>query len=324
MSASLFVSRIGKLPKYPDLEIQQSLEVPEFVILEQEQDGPIQSEILKFWKSEFLFVEESLENSTIDPTVDKSLVVYSNDRSRSLYRIYNTAVTWLSQKRNMEYKECAFPQAWEMFHSAIVHHFMNYLNADKKFRFIDKFLLITPEINLCSLKNVVSNFDAELQLPLTQPICIPIVLYGKETFSRNHIIGIMIKDGIIEYFDPIGTPSNQIGLADPSETLKDVLDHLEAKLGFKVIENEIKLQNDIHNCGAFVCDFFRRRLEDKWVMGSKIVALKSNDLLSIRDNIFYNIQPKMKTELEANMEPVTGPSLIQDFDDEFEHLMARE
>ena len=243
-----------------------------------------------------------------------------------IYNIYTTTMTWLFQKKNVSYETISFPQAWQMFNSAIVHQYINHLNKEKaNFKFIRNFLLIKPEINLCLLKNILlileSELESEIELPINQPICIPIVLAGKQNLSSNHIVALLIKDGMIEYFDSMGIPSDQIILGNNSETLRNVLEYLQAKLGFQIIEHEVKLQADVHNCGVFVCEFYRQRLASGVKMGSKMGALSDNELLSVREKIFSDIFPIMKAEAEINLKTDAESALYDEFDDIFDDLL---
>lgn len=278
----------------------------------------------------FVMVQESFREPSpeitkriypVDPTPAPSRL----NPFSTLYNIYHTATTWISQKKNVSYEAISFPQAWQMFNSAIVHHYINHLKEEKvNFKFVRNFLIIKPEINLCSLKDIFLTLESEIaeaKSSTNESICIPLVLAGKQNLSSNHIVALLIKDGMIEYFDSLGIPSDQILLGNSSESIRNVLEHLQAKWGFQIIEHRDKLQSDVHNCGVFVCEFYRQRLINETKMGSMLEALSDNELLLARDTIFSAIFPTMKTETEINLKRDAEPSLYNEFDAIFDDLL---
>lgn len=311
----------SSIPEIPEQKTPESREQTFSTVAEKNEIYLKEAEEIDIWASALLVSLNSSGNSG-----NTFPLIVSNTMQPSffdpIYRIFSSISAWLSYNINPNYEKFSFPQSWEMLNSVVVHHYINYLNMkDVKFKFIEYYLLIKPEINLCLLKNINAALNYEINPPLDQPICIPIVLAGKGSFSRNHIVGLMIKDGVIEYFDSMGTPSDQIMLADNSGTLRNVLENLQAKLGYKLIEHREKLQHDIHNCAVFVCEFFRQRLKGESKMGSRMLALKYEEIHLIRERIFSDILPIIKDKTEANAKTKTEPPLYNEFDDVFDELL---
>lgn len=270
---------------------------------------PVAENLLALPEDKQKVILDSLQQSETSPTPQSlpDSVVKSSEPSifNPIFKLYNTATTWLCQSKNIEFEKFNFPQHWSMFKKEPVNDYMNYLKnrpAAGNVHYFYNYLLLY-KVNQRTVEEVISDFspiidklnDPQNPIQVNEPICIPLILAGKETLSRDHIVGLIIKDGIIEYFDSMAVPSSEITLGENSGTLREVLEHFGAILGYPIIENPIRLQNDIHNCGVFVCNFFKRRVEDQEPMGSTLLSIGYEKLLSIRENIFASIKSTKQT-----------------------------
>ena len=98
-------------------------------------------------------------------------------------------------------------------------------------------------------------------------IAIPVVLKGR---FRNHIVAVFVNriNNQIEFYDSKGlTSQDRKGeslLATEKLDLPKLLEELRQKYGATtIVENTHKHQYDVHNCGVFVCDYFRRRSQEQ-------------------------------------------------------------
>jgi hypothetical protein len=102
-------------------------------------------------------------------------------------------------------------------------------------------------------------------------ILIPIVLKG---LVRNHIVAVFFdrETNTLEYYDPKGLSIEDrhseylLNTAGGRITLNEAIENIKQKYGKEeeyivTHENTHKHQWDSHNCGVYVCDFFRRRLQ---------------------------------------------------------------
>jgi hypothetical protein len=208
-------------------------------------------------------------------------------------RVINTAISYGYGILSPESKEGSyFPLSGEQMSNKPVNSFMqklveNYpINSSNSngndleiASYVDNFTRLGGEINNFTLEQaeaIINHLDLK-----AQPICMPLVLEGKEAFSRNHIVAILIKDNKIEYFDSLGIPSHEVMLANKSGTLADFLKFCEKKFHLnEILEKNVQLQNDIHSCGIFVCNFFNRRLKEQEIMGMTPLAISQEQLIA--------------------------------------------
>jgi hypothetical protein len=99
-----------------------------------------------------------------------------------------------------------------------------------------------------TISNIANNFD------VNTPICIPVNFGGHGYLERNHIVSIIIWNNVVDYYDSQGVFSKYKILKD-GNSLRAVLEFLRDKFTFEgnIVENPYEHQNDIHNCGVFVC-----------------------------------------------------------------------
>lgn len=125
-----------------------------------------------------------------------------------------------------------------------------------------------------------------------QAICIPIVFSGYGWLERKHIACILIKDNIVEYYDPKGESAHSKFMADSTETLYDLLEVCQKEFAptGKICENLYKFQLDAHNCGVFCCEFLDRRLLLGQEMGWQPSSIESECLYQMRKTIFLGVR----------------------------------
>lgn len=131
----------------------------------------------------------------------------------------------------------------------------------------DFFLASNTGINVHSLVEIKKILDRK-NFKIGSTIIIPINFVKEGRWERNHISLILIKDNIIEFYDPKGIYSQYRPLAD-GNTLSNVLDLCKTAwtTGGMILENPHRHQTDAHNCGVFVCRHLHRRFREESPMG---------------------------------------------------------
>lgn len=119
------------------------------------------------------------------------------------------------------------------------------------------------------------------------PFVMPVVLNGNSTWERSHIVTILIKNGVIEYFDPKGMISCYQKLQDDN-TFRDVLDFLNQDIyqgKGRISENTITHQFDANNCGVFACYYVNAKLNGEPLESSSTEPIPLSTILEFREEI---------------------------------------
>jgi len=216
-----------------------------------------------------------------------------------IYNLYNTGTTWLTHSRNTDFDRLNFPQKWEQLRSSIVLRYLSHLVMGERqhsFALTPSIKIITHlffnniGVNKSSLEELKKMIDNKDLFPFGDIICIPMVLAAREHFGRNHIVALLIKDQCLEYFDSKGILSEEIALAEQNETLHDVLAHLKKKYKIsQIFENRIPIQFNVHSCGVFVCDFYKRRLREHEPMGTMLTTVRPGYVEAMHQHIFETL-----------------------------------
>ena len=191
--------------------------------------------------------------------------------------------------------------------TAINLFFQKSLEGKVKFNLFQEFYC--RPMNHWTMNEIVQFINSKTEektFDRSQPICIPIVMEGS---GISHITALLIKDGIVEYYDSKGQSideAKEYFLAKDSKdstqhSLADVLEFLaqffEAKT---LVLNADKHQGDFHSCGVHVCRFFKLRLIDGIKIldaGGKyhpIPSLSKADLENFRKKMLEDISPPKK------------------------------
>lgn len=264
----------------------------------------------------------SQEWEMVDRAEDWNFKAKSENSIQKFGRVLNTLKAWVTGTKAQSSQHVDVPSPWEQFGSNIVYGFLESL---KKKESVQDFDVIEPfyklpktGINKMTKEQVLKIIDDTKITDFSKPICIPMILSGKEGLSRDHIVGMIIKDGTIEYFDSMGIPSNNQVLADNTSTLRDIMEACKEKFNLnEVVENQIQIQSDVHNCGVFVCDFFIRRLEKQEIVGSMKVEMSDEELYATREHVlndaiqFHEEHYRAMTQQATSMQSSTSED---DFD----------
>ncbi len=104
----------------------------------------------------------------------------------------------------------------------------------------------------------VSELNLPEEIRAKTHICIPIVLKG---LFRNHIVAIQVntRAHTVEYYDSKGLTI----LDRNDDRLNTIIRHVMNQFAnYRLTENTDKHQYDSHNCGVYVMNFFRRKIDN--------------------------------------------------------------
>lgn len=167
-----------------------------------------------------------------------------------------------------------------------IYQFITGIEAENPLNHISFFYFQSSILDfaLDEIKENIDQFSKSFDLNL--PIIIPINFNGYGLLERNHIASIIIKDGVVDYYDSKGILSEN-KILKCGKSLQDVLKYCVEKFNCKnIAENPYIHQYDAHNCGVFVCYHIYSKIVENQLIGTVTVqAPTTSEIQDFRETI---------------------------------------
>ncbi len=170
-----------------------------------------------------------------------------------------------------------------------VYEFINEISRNNPVYHINEFYFQAGiAVNYLTFDQIKETIDQEAKdFHLDIPICIPVNFGSQGLLERNHIAIILIKDGVVDYYDSKGIISSKRSLQS-NHTLEDVLEYCLTKFTRegKIVENPYMHQYDSHSCAVFICNYLFLKIVSNQTMGELYLeTLKPGEIQDFRNSI---------------------------------------
>jgi hypothetical protein len=208
-----------------------------------------------------------------------------------LSRLFNSVCCWVGSSAikidtppvTINIDRLVYP--WAMLNSSTVERYIAVVSASVSPMYAIHEFYLSNSCTQYTFERACAVIDKHLpEALLAHAVCIPVMFTGQGLFGINHIATILIKDGALEYFDPLPIASDERSLAGEGQSLRDLLLYCQERFGLReIFERPVAIQRDTISCGVLACHFLHRRLQQSTVMGAQLLnPLTSSELLAFR------------------------------------------